>query len=247
MKILLVEDEILQRNSIAILLRRLDETLEIAEAEDGVAALEMMEREAFDVVISDIKMPNMDGLTLAVEISERWADIQLVILTGYATFEYARQALRCGVTDYLLKPARYGDLQALLEKLKKREQQSRAAQPPKETNLNISEAMRSACSYIDAHYAETLSLAAISEQFHVNASYFSEQFKRCNGISFVEHLTNVRMKQACRMLCASDAPSITDIAMQVGYNDSRYFGHVFKKQYGVTPSEYKKQRKIPTE
>ena len=66
MKILLVEDEILQRNSIAILLRRLDETLEIAEAEDGVAALEMMEREAFDVVISDIKMPNMDGLTLAV-------------------------------------------------------------------------------------------------------------------------------------------------------------------------------------
>lgn len=84
------------------------EELDITEVQcvyNGLEALEYMAKRRVDVVLTDIRMPDMDGIHLAEKIADRWKYVKVIFMTGYEEFEYARQALRYGVTEYLLKPA----------------------------------------------------------------------------------------------------------------------------------------------
>ena len=84
------------------------EELDITEVQcvyNGLEALEYMNKRRVDVVLTDIRMPGMDGIRLAEKIADRWKYVKMIFMTGYEEFEYARQALRYGVTEYLLKPA----------------------------------------------------------------------------------------------------------------------------------------------
>lgn len=105
MRVLLVDDESHVRSSMA---KMISETLPhyiIEEANDGEDALQLLEQTSFDLVITDLRMPAVNGLELSKAIYERWHDTAIIMLTGYAEFEYAQTALRYGVKEYLLKPA----------------------------------------------------------------------------------------------------------------------------------------------
>jgi len=115
MRILIVDDETGVRRMMADTVRRFDDGYEVEEAEDGEEALSLLD-ETFDLVITDIRMPGMDGVELAARIRERFPDIILFMLTGYAEFEYARAAIRSNVSEYLLKPV---SVQALREAIAK--------------------------------------------------------------------------------------------------------------------------------
>jgi two-component system response regulator YesN len=90
----------------------------IGEAKDGVEALEIIEEKKPDLIITDIKMPRMDGIQLQYIVKERYPDISCVVMSGYNEFQYARESLRLGAKDYLMKPFERGELYSLLEKLK---------------------------------------------------------------------------------------------------------------------------------
>ena len=115
MRILIVDDESGVRQMMADSVRRFDDGYEVREAEDGEEALRMLD-DSFDLVITDIRMPGMDGVELASRIRERFPDIIIFMLTGYAEFEYARAAIRSNVSEYLLKPV---SVQALREAIAK--------------------------------------------------------------------------------------------------------------------------------
>jgi two-component system response regulator YesN len=115
MRILIVDDESGVRRMMADTVRRFDGGYEVEEAEDGEEALKMLD-DSFDLVITDIRMPGMDGVELASLIRERHPDIIIFMLTGYAEFEYARAAIRSNVSEYLLKPV---SVQALREAIAK--------------------------------------------------------------------------------------------------------------------------------
>ncbi|CAG5092205.1 Response regulator containing CheY-like receiver domain and AraC- domain [Thermobacillus xylanilyticus] len=115
MRILIVDDESGVRQMMADTVRRFDDSYEVEEAEEGEEALRMLD-ESFDLVITDIRMPGMDGVELASRIRERYPDIIIFMLTGYAEFEYARAAIRSNVSEYLLKPV---SVQALREAIAK--------------------------------------------------------------------------------------------------------------------------------
>jgi two-component system response regulator YesN len=115
MRILIVDDESGVRQMMADTVRRFDDSYEVEEAEEGEEALRMLD-DSFDLVITDIRMPGMDGVELAARIRERFPDIILFMLTGYAEFEYARAAIRSNVSEYLLKPV---SVQALREAIAK--------------------------------------------------------------------------------------------------------------------------------
>lgn len=102
--ILIVDDEKLERNGVKFLLKREEEELEILEAENGKAALGILMETHVDILFSDIKMPYMSGLELAEKARELYPDLEIVIFSGYNDFSYAREALRSGVVDYVLKP-----------------------------------------------------------------------------------------------------------------------------------------------
>lgn len=102
--VLIVDDEKLERNGIKFLLKREEEEFHILEAVNGKDAVGALASNHVDILLSDVKMPYMNGLELSGYVKEHYPDIEIVIFSGYNEFSYAREALRYGVVDYVLKP-----------------------------------------------------------------------------------------------------------------------------------------------
>ena len=107
MRIVIVEDEIRIREGISKLLGKIDPSYEIVgEAENGRAGLELVKAARPDLVITDIKMPEMDGLQMLEELHKDGLLIKAIVLSAYSEFAYAQQAIHLGVSEYILKPDR---------------------------------------------------------------------------------------------------------------------------------------------
>lgn len=131
MKILIVEDEIRIREGIEKLLSKLDADLEIAgESEDGKEGLELTRKLKPDIIITDIRMPGMDGLEMLTKIAEEGLGAKAVVLSAYSEFEYARSAMKLGVTEYLLKPISYNDFAQAIENVMHQVEKDRQEKPP---------------------------------------------------------------------------------------------------------------------
>ncbi len=117
-KVVFVEDEIVTREGIRDNVRWLDHGFEFCgEAPDGEMALQILLATKPDLLITDIKMPFMDGLQLCKVVRDRMPDLEIVILSGHDEFEYAQEAIKIGVTEYLLKPVTVQDIHQVLDKI----------------------------------------------------------------------------------------------------------------------------------
>ena len=105
-QILVVDDERIERNGIKMLLRHMQLPCEIAEAANGRDALEYLKEHTADILLTDVKMPFMDGIQLIEECKKENIneDMKCIIFSGCSEFDYARKAVRLGVSDYILKP-----------------------------------------------------------------------------------------------------------------------------------------------
>ena len=113
MKVLVVEDELLIRHSVITILKQNDFE-DILDAEDGLQAIHVIKQNKVDLIISDIRMPRMDGIELLKYIRNHFGDIIFIMLSGFDLFEYAQKAINLGAFSYLLKPVNVPDLQAVL-------------------------------------------------------------------------------------------------------------------------------------
>lgn len=130
MKIIVVEDEVRIREGIRNLIDMLEGEWEFAgEAENGRTGLELLRRERPDVVISDIRMPDMDGLEMLEAARAEGIESKAIVLSAYSEFEYARTAIRLGVTEYLLKPVSIDELFKALDHIGAQIEKERAKQP----------------------------------------------------------------------------------------------------------------------
>lgn len=135
-KVFLVEDEIVIRNGIKNSIDWEKEGYQFAgEASDGELALPMILKEKPDIVITDIRMPFMDGLELSRMVKKELPDTKIVILSGYDDFGYAKEAIKIGVTEYLLKPVSSAMLLEHLQEVSKTIQSERENQALKDTYL----------------------------------------------------------------------------------------------------------------
>ncbi|MFD2612289.1 response regulator transcription factor [Paenibacillus gansuensis] len=117
-RVLIVDDEPIIRQSLAMLVgERHDLVADIRTAENGLEAMETMEKDTPDFVFTDIRMPKMDGIELCRQVSQLGMDLQIVVVSGYGDFEYARQCMSYGVKEYLLKPVSRDKVHHILEKL----------------------------------------------------------------------------------------------------------------------------------
>ena len=99
-----------------------------------------------------------------------------------------------------------------------------------------------AIKYIEENYHDSeLSVDALCQHLNVSATYFSTLFKKETGTNFINYLTNVRMEKALQMLNTTEEKTY-NIAEKVGYTEPNYFSYVFKKHYGISPSNYRKNR-----
>ena len=104
LKILVVDDEQIERDGIRRLIEKYEPELEVAEAENGEEALRYLEHESVDIILTDIKMPFVDGLELAEKAKLTDPDVEIIIYSAFGEFDYAKRALKTTVANYLLKP-----------------------------------------------------------------------------------------------------------------------------------------------
>jgi two-component system response regulator YesN len=237
--VLLVDDEIMIREGFKRLFDWEAHNCEVVgEAADGMQALAQIDNLHPDIVIMDINIPIINGLKVIQLSKIKHPDIAFVIVSGYDDFSYCREALRLQITDYILKPVNYEEFGTCIDNLKISLFEQRVSaedQPQKQEERTITGITR----YLHEHLAEEMSLAVLSEEFHLNAQYISQLFKNEIGVNFLAYLTNIRMEKAKKLLLSTSL-SVAEIAEQSGYGDYRVFTKVFKKNEGITPSQYRR-------
>ncbi|WHY00111.1 response regulator [Neobacillus sp. DY30] len=120
MKVLIVDDEIQIRKGLRLKVDWEEEGFQIVEeASNGRKALDILQTEDIDVVITDMRMPIMDGVELAKRCHQEFPHVKVIVLSGYSDFEYVRNSLQQGVKDYLLKPVAPDELVEALRKIRK--------------------------------------------------------------------------------------------------------------------------------
>ena len=130
MRVIVVEDEERIRDGIKGLLEMMGRDYEWAgEAENGRAGLKLIQEEHPDIVITDIRMPDMSGLEMLEKMAESGIFPKIIVLSAYSEFEYARQAMKLGVTEYLLKPVSVDEFSRAMNTMKVRIEKERSIQP----------------------------------------------------------------------------------------------------------------------
>ena len=215
----------------------------IGEEESGERALLTLEQEQPELVISDIRMPGMDGLALLRLLREKKAETEVLFVSGYTDFEYAREALRYGCHGYLVKPVEEKELTEYLSKIRtvlNRKREQREKEGEKEGFQSENVLVRRMMQYLRDHYAEGITLQVLAGEFGMSENYISSLIKKETGRRFSEHLTEIRIRRAQELLRSSNG-SIEQIAGKVGYPDYFYFTKVYKKVTGLSPAAFRKQ------
>ncbi|MBD2843831.1 helix-turn-helix domain-containing protein [Paenibacillus sp. IB182496] len=345
LQIMLVEDETPTRLGLRQMIEEAGDCVLIGEARGGREALEQLRRQPPQLLLSDIMMPQMNGLELAGEAKRLYPRLEVVLISGYDDFDYVREGLRRGVHDYLLKPVEPEELHRVLRQVAHKLDLARTALPQTfarmqqwrdliatlaghlwmaeeaafdrqwralaaaaaeelgdrldmhelyqqllyrmserigddyggrlpeaafrpvdftgrvgddlqaahaqlrtlmrqlraERNWGRSQAVLRAMQLAEAQADDpALSLQETAEQVGLSVSHLSRMFRMETGRTFVEFVTELRMKRA-RQLLEDPAAMVYEVAGRVGYNEYSHFARVFRKQIGCSPSEYRRR------
>lgn len=194
-----------------------------------------------DILFTDIRMPDGDGLTMLAGLKTEFPDMQVTVLTGFRDFSYAQQAIRLGVTRFLLKPSKMDELEEALEAMTDRlKKLDILPEEEKETQADAAGSfiVRQAVAYIEEHCAEKISLQDVADVCYVSQWHLSKLLGKFTDKNFYDILNTARVAKA-KQLMADPALRIGDISEMVGYSDTSHFSRVFKKLEGVSANEYR--------
>ena len=241
-RVIIAEDENLIAKNIAKHIETENPNFKVAGIySNGEDALEAIKQQPPAVVFTDISMPVMTGLELASEIHRSMNHVKCVIITGYADFEYAREALHYGVEDYLLKPVNKEELHKVLKNLELSltdiSRQIRS-EGNTESALSPEEIVSLVKDYVKNHYSEELDLNSIALALGFSSSYLTKVFNKVENITPSKYIRNYRMGIAKQLLNDKEL-TIQQIASHVGYNDPFHFSRSFKQTFGISPTDYK--------
>ena len=225
----------------------------IGEAGNGEEGKQLIEELRPDIVITDINMPLMDGLTMLAQTKFQY-DYAAVILTGYSEFEYAREAIRNGVSSYVLKPLNTEEMKEALEQavlesqniyyLRRRNETAAEPgsvsllEPKKEIQDPLAEQV---LAYIGANYRNKLTLSDLEQNLHYSERYISRRFQKALGTTVIEYLNRYRLQKALGLLNEGKVP-LSEVGWECGIGEYKYFNYVFKKYMGCSVKEYQGSR-----
>ncbi|MCY9669675.1 response regulator [Paenibacillus alginolyticus] len=234
----------------------------LGAVENGEEVLDWLEHEEPDLLLTDIGMPKMNGLELIEAVKSRKPDIRCIILSGLNEFEHARQAIKLQVLDYVLKPIDPEAIEKVLvnavEVLSKEREERHALtiaeQAVKEKLPNLTEALphvewtgslkkkklvEQAMQVVKEGYTrKELTLSDVAAAVGLSDKYLNLLFKEVTGVTINHAIIRLRMEEAARLL-KDPTIKIYEICDRIGYTDQDHFRESFKKQYGLTPTEYR--------
>jgi len=249
-RVVLVDDERLILRGLSTVVPWAELGCEVAgTAHDGADGLEQIRKLRPDIVLTDIRMPNMDGLTMLAAIRSEFPEIQMSVLTAYRDFDYARQAITLGVCRYLLKPSDLEELKDAVRQMVSRLDAMPRLREETVDDESVREAgnhlVKAALAYMKEHCTEQhLSLGDVADHVYVSQWHLSKLLNREMGVGFLELLNGMRI-DAARELLLDPGRRIVDVAYETGFSDVAHFSKTFKKITGRTPGEYRSTQPHP--
>lgn len=243
-RVVLIDDEKIIVDGLTRVIKWADYNCEVVGAAyDAAGGAALIRRLKPHIVFTDIKMPDQDGLTMLAGLKSEFPEMQIAVLTGYRDFNYAQEAIKLGVTRFLLKPSKMDELHEALSAMKERlyKLPPDAAAGEDEPCLDRhagSFIVNQATAYIEEHYAQKLTLQEVADKCYVSQWHLSKLINKYTGNTFYELLNNVRIEKA-KALLNDPKLKIGDIVDMVGYSDAAHFSRVFKRIVGVSANEYR--------
>lgn len=256
-KVLVVEDNAELRHFICEILSG---TYHVIGAIDGLMAMESIEKEAPDFIITDIMMPRMDGIELIKHVKEnvRTCDIPVIILSAKSSVEDRIRGLQLGIDDYISKPFSSDYLKSRIENLIAQRKVLQTAflskhnAQPEKNNRDIEQIvypvtqivpldeqfMQKLVEFMEENYSNpSLRVNDMAEFMNMSRSVFNRKVNGILGISPIEYIKNYRLNKAKGFI--QSGMSFSEVAFAVGFSDPGYFGKAFKKEFNQTLTEYK--------
>lgn len=211
----------------------------IAKYSDSIEAWNYIKNNwnKIDLIITDIRMPKMNGLELIEKIHKICPEMVCAVLTGFDEFEYAKEAIDLCVVSYLLKPVETKELKKLLQRLVISKKED--VKNEKLAAGSLSKEIVFLKNEIETNYKE-FDIDVAAQQIGLSKEYLLRMFKKGLNINLSEYLTDVRIIQAKKLLKSVNAYKVYEISEMVGYTDFVYFSKLFKKKTGMTPKDYRK-------
>lgn len=250
-KILIVDDNVEIAQYIS---SELGEWYRFESAPNGKIALKMLLNKSYDLVISDVMMPEMDGITLLKNIKSNVniSDIPVILLTSKSEVAYRLEGLKKGADAFLAKPFNMEELHILIDNLVDnvrrlrgkfsgaQKQQDKIDQV--EVKSNNDALMERVMKCINEHLDDPdFNVEKLTEDVGISRAQLHRKMKEITGISTGEFIRNLRLEQAERLI-KEGRINITQIAYAVGFNNQTHFSTVFKKHFGMTPTEYSEKQ-----
>lgn len=212
--------------------------------QSGEEAIEKAEEQPLDLVVTDICMRGIQGLDLMRELYIRQLCSRFIVISGYAEFAYAQEAMSFGVRHYLLKPVNKMKLEEAVASFADLCEDS-DTETEEETHPLLAfsndrkrQLYNTYLAYIRVNYQKNITISDLAEELHINPSYAGQQFHSIMDKTFSEFLHEYRIEQAKKLLLKSYY-TISEIGIQVGYSNMAHFYRCFRKQIGMTPSEFR--------
>ena len=246
--ILVVDDSVDMRNFLTNILSH---DYHVLSASDGAEAEEIIRTKAVDLVVTDLMMPNVDGLELTqfIKRNKDYDFIPVILLTAKTAIESRLQAMEDGADDYVTKPFEPEYLRARIHNILV--QRNQLEQSYRERLMRLEPQKTDEPIPSDSFLAKlldvmerqmdnnTLTVDEMVDEMGMGRTVFFNKLKSLTGLSPVEFIREMRIKRAAQLL-EEQRYNITEVTYMVGMNDSRYFAKCFKNTYGVTPSEYRR-------
>ncbi len=240
--VLLVDDERDILNNLAMYFPWQEGGFIVAgKAETGTEALDFLKQNPVDAIVCDIRMPGISGLDFARTVKELGLSTRIIFLTAYRKFEYAKEAFKYGIRDYLVKPPDFKELLQCLLRIKNEldiEKQEKGESDAGSAEGRVDPVIQTVITYIKGNM-EHASLQNAAKMVQMNPNYLSTYFKDRVGMSFAKYLRNVRMERA-KQLLPDPQYSVEWIGKIVGYSNVKNFTRSFRQFYGFPPGAYRK-------
>lgn len=252
-KILIAEDEELIRKGLIYSINWGELNCNvIAEASNGEEGINKIKEFQPDIVIADINMPIINGIDM-IKSTVEYFNYSAIIISGYNEFDYAKQAIRYGVSEYLLKPLDHKELidaiRRAIEQIEMKKVYQLQLQQKKNVidtkvidsdlllSINKSLAVSKMIEYIKKNYNKKIIMFDLVEELQCSATLLNSKFKKETGTTFNDFLNRYRILMAVQMIKDHSLP-LYRIAEETGFKNYKYFNIVFHKYIGCSPKDF---------
>ncbi len=244
--VLIVEDN---EDLLQVMMKLLGRDYKVFQATNGKEGIDVVENEDVDIIVSDVMMPELDGIefTKYVKGNIDYCHIPIILLTAKNKEEDRAEAYECGADAFITKPFNLIVLHARIKNLlKKQERTARDFKNQlvfemKELNYTSmdEEFMQKAVDCVNKHLDDSVfDVPQFIDEMGTSKTTLYKKLKSLTGLSTSSFIRNIRLKAACKIMEENPTIRISDLAYEVGFNDPKYFSLCFKKEFGMLPTEY---------